>query len=214
MTLSGSLALTGDNKAALHVLRDAREGCSGRLEAAILSQEGAVRQRLGETEAAMSCYSRALPIFREVGDLSSVALTLNNVAMLRLAGGAARAASKDLDEARKLYVRLGHKSELAAVDHNLGMVAAFRGDIPEALRLFDQSELLLRELHGSAAEIQVSRAEVLMSAGLFREAVAIVEEIVGYMHRTGLGEDEAEARLAGAQAALFAGDADFRDRLG
>ena len=208
MTLSGSLALTGDNKGALEMLRDAREGCSGRLRAAILSQEGAIRQRLGETEEAMSCYSRALPIFREVGDHSSVALTLNNVAMLKLAGGAAGAASKDLDEARRLYAGLGYKSERAAVEHNLGMVAAFRGDIPEALRLFDQSESLLHELHGSAAEIQVSRAEVLMSAGLFREAVAIVEELVDYMHRTGLGEDEAEARLAGAQAALLAGDAD------
>ena len=208
MTLAGSLAIGGDNASALTLLTEAYRGSSGSLVAAIASQEGAIRQRLGDTRLAMKCYERALPVFRAVNDLASVALTLNNMAMLRMDGGDLKGATRDFVDSRRLYLDLDHKNMAAGVDHNLGLVAARFGDIPEALLLFDHSERQLTELLGSAAEVQVSRVEVLLSSGLFREALALAAQIGASLHQAGLGEDEAEARLVGAQAALLAGDID------
>ncbi|HLF59735.1 MAG TPA: CHAT domain-containing protein [Acidimicrobiia bacterium] len=209
MTLSGSLAIAGDNASALSVLESAYQGSSGRLEAAISSQEGAIRQRLGEARLAMECYARALPVFRAAGDLTSVALTMNNMAMLRIRNGDLKGAKRDLHEASAIDLDLGHRSAAAGADHNLGLLAAYQGDIPEALELFDHSERLVTELFGSAAEVQVSRVEVLLSAGLFREALALAVDISATLQKAGLGEDEAEARLVGAQAALLAGDVEL-----
>lgn len=209
MTLSGSLAIAGENAHALALLEDAYRGSSGQLEAAIASQEGAIRHRLGEARLAMECYARALPVFRATGDLTSAALTLNNMAMLRIDGGDLKGAKRDLLEARDVDLELGHRSEAASADHNLGIIASRLGDIPEALRLFDGSERRFSDLTGATAEIQVSRVEVLLSAGLFREALSLAVEIAETLHDAGLGEDEAEARLVGAQAALLAGNVDL-----
>ena len=88
----------------------------------------------------MECYERALPVFREHQDFTSLAMTLNNVAMLRIDGGDLIGAKRDLEEVRALDLSLGHDSEAASADHNLGIVASRMGDIPEALRFFDDSE--------------------------------------------------------------------------
>jgi hypothetical protein len=90
----------------------------------------------------------------------------------------------------------------------LGWVSLDAGDILEALRLFDASEEALMDILDSTSEIQVSRCEALLSAGLFRESLNLALTIADDMQRSGLRQDEAEARLLAAQAAMLAGKID------
>lgn len=206
MTLAGSLAIAGENAEALSILDAARDGADEELQASILSQEGAIRHRLGELQAAMTLYLEVLPLFRALGDRTSEALTLNNLAMLQVDMGDMREAEANLIHARELDLELGHDMEAAGGEHNLGIIHARNGDIPGALESFAESERRLEEVVGGASEVQVSRVEVLLSAGLVDEARALASSLITHMNAAGLAEDEAEAYLVGAQAALSAGE--------
>jgi tetratricopeptide (TPR) repeat protein len=208
MTLAGTLALSGENDKALEALDQAAAGSTGHLLAEIEFQRGATFQKLGENRRARECYSRALPVFEEHDDRESIAMTTNNLGSLEIVMGDLPRARRLLERSRRLNLELGHTTAVSWVDHNLGIVAGYEGDIPEALRLFDDSEGLLRGMVDLVSEVQVSRCEVLLSAGLFREAVVLAETVASDLHRVGLAQDEAEAWLVGAQAALLAGDAD------
>jgi hypothetical protein len=176
------------------------------LAAEIEFQRGSTLARMGEVAAALACFSRALPVFEDHGDIASTAMTLHNRAMVHLATGDLGHAESDFEKAGAMAASLGRTGPSAAASHGMGAVAALQGDIPGALALFDQSEEVLGRHLGSASEVQVSRCEVLLSAGLFREAFALSLQISADLNRVGLAEDEAEARLVGAQAALLAGD--------
>jgi tetratricopeptide (TPR) repeat protein len=208
MSLAGSMAISGDNLRALQALDEASGSADERLSAEIESQRGAVLSRMGEMKLALEAYSTALPLLLRHDNRRWIANVLHNRAMTRLALGQLEEAERDFVQARDLYVSEKSLSDVAGADHGLGMVAFLRGDLPLALSLLDQSVLQYRELLGSASESQVSRCEVLLSAGLFREALSLAKGIVIDLQRAGLAEDEAEAHLAGAQAALLAGKLD------
>ena len=208
MSLAGSMAFSGDNDKAMQMLAEAAQMAEGHLLAEIEFQRGTVLGRMGEGSGALVLLSRALEVFREHGDRESTSMTLHNRGMVHLAAGRPMEAEADLLAAREIDDVDGRLHSIAAEDHGLGVAAWLKGDIPEALWLFEQSTTTLRELLDSASEIQVSQCEVLLSAGLFREAFALAREIAMDMQRAGLAEDEAEARLVGAQAALLAGNLD------
>ena len=218
MSLAGSMAFSGDNDEALRTLAVAAKMAEGHLLAEIEFQRGTVLGRMGEGSGAFLLLSRALEVFREHDDRESIWMTLHNRGMIHLAAGRPTEAEADLLAARKIDHGEGRLDWTAAEDHGLGVAASLRGDIPEALWLFEQSTTTLTKLLDSASEIQVSQCEVLLSAGLFREAFALAGEIALDMQQAGLAEDEAEARLVGAQAALLAGNLDdaidWSDRAG
>jgi tetratricopeptide (TPR) repeat protein len=205
MSLAGSMALAGENLRALEILDEASASAGRRVWAEIQSQRGAVLSRMGEMNLALRAYSSALPLLHDDGNRQWVANVLHNRGMTRLALGQLAKADTDFARARELYVLEGSLSDVAGANHGLGLVAYLRGDLPLALALLDESSHQYTELLGSASESQVSRCDVLLSAGLLREALALAGVIVKDMKRSGLAEDEAEAHLAGAQAALLAG---------
>ncbi len=206
MSLGGSLAFAGDTSGAFRTLDQAARYAEGLLLAEVEFQRGSVLGRLGDTTRALASFARALPVFEEHGDRESMAMTLHNRAMVQIDVGNLGDAEDDLRRARSIDALDHREIGVAGIDHGLGVVASMRGDIPLALDFFDRSEQKLIELLGTASETQVSRCEVLLSAGLFREAIALVRTITVDLHRAGLAEDEAEARLVGAHAALLAGD--------
>ena len=208
MSLAGSMAFSGENESALQMLGEAAKKAAGHPLAEIEFQRGTVLGRMGEVSGALVFLSRALEVFQEHGDRESTWMTLHNRGMVHLAAGRPTEAEVDFFEAKAIDHLDGRLHWTAAEDHGLGVAAWLRGDIPQALWLFDQSTTTLSELLDSASEIQVSQCEVLLSAGLFREAFALAAEIAVDMQRAGLAEDEAEARLVGAQAALLAGKLD------
>lgn len=208
ITLAGSLALMGHTDGALTLLGSATSIASREELGVIHVQRGLVLGMRGETEDALAAFSTALPILDEIGDQTQSALTLHNRGLLQVLRGDLEAAEADLLKARDLHIAHGLEHLLSGAEHNLGLLAAHRGDIPEALRRFSASEELERRQTGSAVPVHVSRCEVLLSAGLFREALDLAVEIYQQHKRRGRGEDEAEARLVAAQAALLSGDAE------
>jgi tetratricopeptide (TPR) repeat protein len=208
MSLAGSIAFSGDNLGAFRALDEAASAADSFLLAEIEFQRGTILGRMGEMTRARACYSRALPVFEDHDDRASIAMTLHNRAMVQISAGNLADAEGDLIRAREIDAQDQREVRVAGEEHGLGMVASLRGDIPLALAHFDESGRRFTELVGSASEIQVSRCEVLLSAGLFREALALATEIAADLHHAGLAEDEAEARLVGAQAALLAGRSD------
>jgi len=208
MSLAGSLAISGDNASALRSLTDAAHFADQALSAEIEFQRGSILARMGEVRAANTHFSNALPMFEAAQDRESIAMTLRNRAMVRMAIGDLSKAESDLTRARAIDAEDHRGIGVAGEDHALGVLAALRGDLPLAMALLEESRRGLVHLLGTAFESQVSRCEVLLSGGLYREAVVLAREIVVDLERAGLAEDEAEARLVGAQAAVLAGEVD------
>lgn len=212
-TLAGSLAIAGDKDDALAVLTVAAEFAPRSALATIEFQRGTIYSTRGDVALALDAFSAALVVFEEMGDEVQFAWTLHNRGLLRVLNGDLAAAEQDLTLARDLHVKHGQDTWLGGAEHSLGVLAAHRGDIPAALRRFSASEDVYRRQTGSSVPIHSGRCEVLLSAGLFREALALATTIYEEHRRQGRGEDEAEARLVAAQAALLSGELDQASAL-
>ena len=107
---------------------------------------------------------------------------------------------------RTLHESIGQALAATQVRHNLGWVAARRGDVPAALDWYDRVEAEYRAHGVPLALLLMDRCEVLLSARLAAEARANAEAAVAELDAAGMGADLAEARLLAAQAELLAGD--------
>ena len=92
---------------------------------------------------------------------------------------------------------------MARCAHNLGFVAGRGGDVPAALRWFDEAERRYREAEPGGAwhpVLEVDRAELLLSAGLAAEARTrarvAVDALVGQRQRGRGGRGAAARRRA------------------
>ena len=179
---------------------------SGLLGAEVAFQKAAVLARMGRSSIATDSLTRALSVFVEADDTESVAMTHHNRGMLLMEAGLIPPAIADLTKALSLFEELGFDYLAAAVEHSWGKALALQGHLPQAMSVFERSERRLIHLVGSAAEVQVSRCEVLLSAGLLAEALATADSITGELRARGLMEDLAEAELVGGYAALLDGN--------
>ena len=107
---------------------------------------------------------------------------------------------------RSSHESIGQALAATQVRHNLGWVAARRGDVPAALSWYDRVEAEYRAHGVPLALLLMDRCEVLLSARLAAEARANAEAAVAELAAAGMGADLAEARLLAAQAELLAGD--------
>ena len=90
-------------------------------------------------------YTRALEIYRRIGDATFIAWTLLPLANISLGSG-------ELDQATELYEQclpvmgdIGDFHGLGAILVGLGMLAHFRGDGGEAERILTEAQTRLRE---------------------------------------------------------------------
>lgn len=206
LTLAGSQAIGGDVEAALATLDEAADVAKGLLAAQIGFQRGATLARSARQEEALEAFDVVLPLFRAANDKPFIAMTLHNIGNLEAFSGKLDSAQSHLSSAAAIFEQLHLDSSVAGVKHSLGVVATYRGDLPEAVALFNESEDQLRGLVGDVAEVQVSRCEALLAAGLFVDARDLAIKIKRELRRAGLVADEAEAAMVLAQAALLAGD--------
>jgi len=206
VTLAGSYAIAGDNSTATNLLDSAEVGVTGRTRAIVDFQRGTMLARIGDTHQALTAFDRALEAFEALDDREFVANTQHNLGALHLQAGSLRDAESNLKKALDTFVELNLGVPAAGCRHVLGEVASYRGDVPRAMALFDAGEAALDRLVGWSSEIQVSRVDLLLRAGLIREAMDLAIRIAAEMRYSGLGEDEAEAMLVAAQAALAGGD--------
>lgn len=175
-------------------------------------QRGVTLMMKGETPRAIDAYESALPALREAGDQLIVRSALQGLGSLRVATGDLEQAERDLTEALEIAIERDEQPAISGIKQHLGRLAAYRGDITEALALLLDGDEIYMRLTGSSAPQHVMRCEVLLSAGLFREAHRLAREIVARHRAIEDAEHLAEALLVAAQAALHSGDVeDARD---
>lgn len=109
-------------------------------------------------------------------------------------------ADADFAAAAAIYGDIGAPGRAAACTHNRGFVALQAGNVPLALRLFDEAGLDPRRY----PEALLDRAQALVAAGLVRDAQALLNQASTLL--AGRGAKLAEARFTVAYCALRAGN--------
>ncbi|HWB89967.1 MAG TPA: CHAT domain-containing protein [Acidimicrobiia bacterium] len=206
LTKAGALTIAGRATEAVTAVDGARSlANTSYLTARCSYQRAVISDLAGDVASAIEGYEASLPAFREADDALMIRSTLQNLGDLHIATGDLARAANDLFEALVIAESQGHLPAVSGIMHNLGTVQAYRGDIPEALRLLQTSDQIYMDLTGDTAPQHVARCEVLISAGLYREALRLAGDIADARRRAGDGNHLRNALVVAARAALLAG---------
>ena len=208
MSLAFILLERGQPSEALRVLDEPAGRLDGVAAARLGAQRALVLQELGRGDEALTAYAAALPVLEAEGDLMWEARLRNNRAQLLAYRGHSDAAEVDMVRAHDIVVELGMTSFVGQSLFNLGWLAGVAGRVPEALRLLDRSAEVLGD--DDQPLLWLTRATVLMRAGLFAESAETAARVVAWLdeHEVGWAAQRAEAELMAAQASLRAGRLD------
>ena len=165
-------------------------------------QRALVHIRMGRFEEALEDSKRALPLLRRAGDSLNEARLLSNRGILHAYRNELVLAETDLNKASRLYRGLESEIAAAQVQHNLGYVFALKGDVPGALRHYDEAATAFGEQGIDGPALSVDRAELLLSASLLPEAREQILLGIAGLEAAGNSFDLAEARLLLSQIAL------------
>jgi tetratricopeptide (TPR) repeat protein len=161
---------------------------------------------MGRWDAALEVYHRALPAVRSSGDRQAMALLLGNRGVVQVHLGRAREAESDFLEADALLAALGSGLHRAITAHNLGYVAALRGEVPLALARYDDAHRGYAQHREVPLELWLDRSELLLAAGLASEGRTAAHRAVDAAAARHEPAELAEAQVRLAQAALADGD--------
>ena len=178
----------------------ARQAGFPELAAAAAAQEGTLRARAGELDAA----------WRALSAVDTAALTDEDRMRTLMNRGTLASelrrlddATADLAEAAELASAVGAVPLEFMARHNLGWVQFVRGDLPAALSAMARADDLDVPLDRTVA--RHARARVLLEAGLIPEARAL---LLGIVPARGSGQARAELDHELARAALLLGRTD------
>lgn len=170
----------------------------------LFAQRALILSRAGRNEEALSDYSKALPLLRATRDTAFQVLAYMNRANVLTYIGRITAAERDLRTGIALAQAHEMRAVLAMLSANLGFVMTRKGNIPLALRHFEDS---LRGPQGYVLWGAVyDRAEALLGVGLANEARESLEAHIGDVADAGFAVDIAEWHLMLAHAALTGDD--------
>jgi len=180
----------------------AGDALHGATDLRLLGQRAALYQRSGRFTEALECYKQALPLARATNAVLDEARLLNNRGVLYIWAGRLAEAEVDTLRAAQLHTELGQEVYAADTRWNLGVIASRRGDVPAALRVFDETEATYRKHDLPLVELLVTRGELELSVGLLREARETAAQALSETVRAGRSMLQAEALLLAAQASL------------
>lgn len=207
LAMAGPMTVVRSTNEALDVIESVSDlATSPYLRARTSYQRGGTFMRMGESVRAREEFERALPGLRAADDSLMVRSTLQNLGILLIDAGELADAEHALTEALEIARRRQEEPSISGIEHNLGRLAAYRGDLTEALALLVESDEIFMRLTGAPAPQHVARCEVLLSAGLFREASQLARQIAERNRAVGDSEHLANALLVVARATLAAGD--------
>lgn len=171
----------------------------------LLQQRGLLLMLVGRMDDALDHLDRAVGSLR--GDPTVLARTLLNRALLHQTAGRVGAALADLERCERLGRELGLDRLVAKAIHGRGSCQLLAGNIPAALRGFDQARVVY-ESHadGMLPVVAVERARALLAAGLHSDAATELDFALARFPRTRMDQEHAEAQLTRAQVALAADD--------
>ncbi|RKT84883.1 CHAT domain-containing protein [Saccharopolyspora antimicrobica] len=149
--------------------------------------------------------TRALRSLRADDDRRWTANALMGRGLANLYSNRLVAAENDLSAAERVFAAGGQPARAAGCRHNRGCVAFRAGDLPRALRLFEEAVAAGLDVR-SSPEALVDRAEALAAAGLATDARAVMEQAAERLAACGRAGRLADTRLALAGCALRADD--------
>ena len=197
----------GQTRRALAEAERASPNLTGSPAVRLLGQRALLYERSGRTAEALECYRQALPLARRLGDRSDEARLYHNRGLLHAACGRLTEAEADTIRAVRLRTELGQDRDAASSYWNLGEIAAQRGDVPTALRLWEESEATYRKNDAPVPPgFLINRGELQLSVGLTQEARETALQAVQETATAGRPLYLAQALLLLAQAALANND--------
>lgn len=192
------------SSAAMHLAEAERHG-SAQLRAEVRLDRAVIAKREGRLDEALAAYQSALPDLRAMDDPLATAKVLSNMGTLDVVRGNPTRALQEFAEARQLFADAHHEFAVALVVENMAEATAALGDIPAALALLDEADALSARHEHHLQHNVVFRAETLMAAGLFGDAVAALEPAIRASAAEGDRAGMAEALLLQAEATRLAG---------
>jgi tetratricopeptide (TPR) repeat protein len=198
-----ALAYAGRMAAAHAELDRAGQVLDGPELARVDLQRAGILQLEGRLEEADERLSAALPPLSRAGDLAALAVLYNNRGLLRSRRGWFGRAATDLHQAVALHGQLGHEAAAAEASQNLGLLAAWRGDLIGALEAFDEVDQRLERAGAVDAVGLLDRSEALLTGRLLVEARQVAERAVREHERLHLSAYLDHARLVLARIELY-----------
>ena len=172
----------------------------------LYGQRGVLLRRTGHDDEALEAYGRALQVLDPATQPEEVARVHLNRSVLHTAAAHPTAARADLRACLALAQAHDFRRLAAKAGHNLGVLEHLAGDLPAALRTFNQVAAEYEEVApGMLPVLALDRARALVSAGLLTEADHTLADAVRRLAGQRVGQDLAEAHLERAVAALAAG---------
>lgn len=172
-------------------------------------QRAVVCRDAGRHDEALALFRTAEAELRRVAGEAPGALdlarVLANCGGILMQQGRIDEAVADLAEAIALLRDAGHEFVALQVTHDLGCAEAYRGNLPDALRLLDEAAHGMAGLGHDASFPLLSRAEALLRAGLTADAAAAAAEAARRLDAEGHA-DAALALITAAEASRLDGD--------
>ena len=185
---------------ALTQLEWAEERLTGIEAARAAAQRALVLNRSGLVGDSLRSWDRVVEKFQLADSPVDVAKALHQRGLVHAYLGEFDSADRDLAVARDILAQRGEETNLSALIHNQGFLAARRGDLPRALHLFDEAQQRMVGLGVLRPAMLVDRVETMLDAGLTSEARDLAEEAVARLADAGFEADRAEACLLVARA--------------
>ncbi|GDY30229.1 CHAT domain-containing protein [Gandjariella thermophila] len=220
-------AETRNLDAGLARLRTAQELLSGlggerqhlALQGMVHSQHGIMLGRAGRFDDGIRALDDAvavmeLAVARDAADPGALGTVLINRGLMHTAAGHPGLAARDLHRCVDIAGSAQPPAAAPSTDqlpiiaakahHNLGALALRVGDVPKALRYYEEAGELFRELSPSfLPKLRMDQAEALLAAGLAEEAARHLDEALPEMRRHRDHQNLAEAEAFRAAAALI-----------
>lgn len=172
----------------------------------LLLQRGLLLTMIGRVDEAVRNFDAAVPQLERAGERVALARTLLNRAYIHQIAGLVRPALADLARSEEISRELGMTVQVAKSFHGRGSCLLLAGDIPGALRAFDQAERGYTEsADGMLVVLAVEKARALLAAGLGVDAAKVLDAALPRFAGLGMDQEHAEAELTRARIALAVG---------
>jgi tetratricopeptide (TPR) repeat protein len=205
LTLSGAHAMAGKMDEAIAVVGRAREHLEGPDLSAAQAQMATMLYEQDRHEEAILEFNAAIATIRTHNALARLPLALANRANALAALGRLTEAQASLEQAWEVVDH--DRAQTGMILSHLGWVAALRGDLPVALRWFEQleqSDVPGRDDPGWL----VDYAHALLESGLAEEASAVARQSLELAEEKGLRVRRQLPLRVLADASLRSGDLD------
>jgi hypothetical protein len=173
------------------------------LQFLLLSQTGYMTVRGGEVDSGLRSLERAEQLVDHATSGEAYILYLNRGTTYLFARQLSRAA-RDFRRAQELAEANDWTTESRMVQHNLGYLAYLKGNLAQALTVMEDHDD--RESAIFRAVVLLDRSQVLIEAGLHREADLALHTASDLFRSERLWNDVGRVELARAECALLAGE--------